>query len=87
LPGTYSIEVTGDSKMASDSFVESVMAGTKDVSDTGLNVAGDAIAIDVTIRLESVTVEGSVANDRNEPIANAVVVAVPETKYRKQGNR
>jgi hypothetical protein len=87
LPGTYSIEVTGDSKAMSDSFVESVAAGTKDVTDGGLSVAGGTIAIDVAVSLESGAVEGSVANDKNETIANAVVVAVPESRYRKQGNR
>jgi len=87
LPGTYSVEVTGDSKMLGASFVESVLAGTKDVTDTGLSVTGGAIAIDVAVSLESGTVEGSVANDKNEPSANAVVVAVPEAKYRTQGNR
>ena len=87
LPGTYSVEVTGDSKAMTDSFVESVAAGTKDVTDGGLSVGGGTIAIDVAVSLESGTVEGSVTNDKNEPVANAVVVAVPESKYRKQGNR
>ena len=71
----------------SDSFVESVLAGTKDVTDGGLSFDGGTIAIEVTVSLESGTVEGSVTNDKNEPMANAVVVAVPESKYRKQGNR
>jgi len=87
LPGPYSIEVTGDSKAMSDSFVESVVAGTKDVIDTGLKVAGGTISIDVAVSFEGGVVDGSVVNDKNEPIANAVVVAVPEAKYRKQGNR
>jgi protocatechuate 3,4-dioxygenase beta subunit len=87
LPGTYSVEVTGDSKAMSDSFVETVTAGTKDVTDSELSVTGGTIAIDVAVSLESGAVEGSVANDKNEPMANAVVVAVPESRYRKQGNR
>jgi protocatechuate 3,4-dioxygenase beta subunit len=86
LSGTYSVEVTGDSKAMADSFVESV-SGTKDVTESGFTVAGGAIAIDVAVSLDSGRVEGSVTNDKNEPIANAVVVAVPESKYRKQGNR
>lgn len=87
LPGAYSVEVTGDSNAMSDSFVETVTAGTKDVTDSGLSVTGGTMAIDVAVSLESGAVEGSVANDKNETIANAVVVAVPESKYRKQGNR
>lgn len=87
LPGAYSVEVTGDSKAMADSFVETVTAGTKDMTDSGLSVTGGTIAIDVAVSLESGAVEGSVANDKNETIANAVVVAVPESRYRKQGNR
>jgi hypothetical protein len=87
LPGTYSVEVTGDTKAMDGSFVESVMAGTKDVTDSGLSVGGGTIAIEVAVSLESGTVDGTVTNDKNEPIANAVVVVVPEPRYRKQGNR
>jgi len=87
LPGTYSVEVTGDAKAMNDSFVESVTAGTKDVTESGLSVGGGTIAIDVADSLESGALEGSVTNDKNEPVANAVVVAVPESRFRKQGNR
>jgi protocatechuate 3,4-dioxygenase beta subunit len=87
LPGTYSVEVTGDTKAINDSFVESVTAGTKDATDSGLSVGGGTIAIEVAVSLESGALDGRVANDKNEPVANAVVVAVPESRYRKQGNR
>jgi protocatechuate 3,4-dioxygenase beta subunit len=86
-PGVYEVEVSGDIKAMSDCFVESVVAGTKDVADAGLKVSGGSISIDVTVSSGAGVVDGVVANDRNEPIADAVVVAVPEEKYRIQQSR
>jgi protocatechuate 3,4-dioxygenase beta subunit len=86
-PGVYEIEVSGDSKGMADNFVESVVTGTKEVSDTGLNVNGGTLPLDVTLSSGAGVVDGSVANDKKEPIANAVVVAIPEPKYRKRQSR
>lgn len=86
-PGVYEVEVSGDTKAMGDCFVESVAAGTKDVADAGLKVSGGTISIDVTVSSGAGAVDGVVANDKNEPIADAVVVAVPEEKYRKQQSR
>jgi len=83
-PGLYQVEVSGDSQGMSDCFVESVVAGTNDVATSGHNVAGGTISVGVTLSCGAGVVEGMVADDRNEPIANAVVVAVPEAKYRKR---
>jgi len=85
--GIYDVEVSGDAKGMGDCFVESVLAGTKDFADSGLKVNGGAISIDVTVSTGAGIVDGVVANEKNEPIAGAVVVAVPEEKYRKQQNR
>jgi hypothetical protein len=86
-PGVYAVEISGDNKTLGDCFVESVVAGTKDVADAGLKISGGAISIDVTVGSGAGVVDGLVANDKNEPVAGAVVVAVPEEKYRKQQNR
>ena len=82
LPGLYEIEVSSNSKLMADSLVESVITGTKDVADTGLSVNGGTLAVDVTVSLGSGVVDGTVANEKKESVANAVVVAVPEEKYR-----
>lgn len=70
-----------------DNFVESVVTGTKEVSDTGLNLNGGTLPLDVTLSSGAGVVDGSLANDKKEPIANAVVVAIPEPKYRKRQSR
>lgn len=86
-PGVYEVDVSGDTKAMGDCFVESVVAGTKDLADAGLRVSGGTVSIDVTVSSGAGVVDGLVANDKNEPVAGAVVVAVPEEKYRKQQNR
>jgi Carboxypeptidase regulatory-like domain len=85
-PGLYEIDVASDSKALTDSFVESVIAGTKDVVDTGLNITGGTLSVDVTVSAGAGVIDGTVTNDKGEPIANSIVVAVPDAKYRKQAN-
>ncbi|MGC2198385.1 MAG: carboxypeptidase regulatory-like domain-containing protein [Terriglobales bacterium] len=84
LPGLYEIEASGDSKGMADNFVESVVTGTKEVTDTGLNVSGGTLGVDVTLSPGAGVVDGTVANEKKETIANTVVVAVPDPKYRKR---
>ncbi len=83
-PGVYEVEVSGDTKDMSDCFVDSVVAGTKNVLDSGLKVSGGILLIDVTVSAGAGIVEGVVTNDKNDAISDAVVVAVPEEKYQKQ---
>ena len=89
--GVYDLEVSGDTKALADCFVESVLAGSTDVTDAGLKLGGGTIAIDVTVSSGAGVVEGLVTNDKTndktETIAGATVVAVPEEKYRKQQSR
>jgi protocatechuate 3,4-dioxygenase beta subunit len=82
LPGLYEIEISSNFKAMADALVESVTAGTKDVADTGLNINGGTLAMDVSVSLGAGEVNGTAVNDKTEPIANAVVVAVPEEKFR-----
>ena len=89
-PGLHEIEVSGDFKGIADYFVESVVVGTKEVAESGLNVNGGTLAVDVRLSSGAGIVDGSVADDKDgkkEPVANAVVVAVPAEKYRKRSSR
>jgi protocatechuate 3,4-dioxygenase beta subunit len=86
-PGIYEIDVTSDSKALADSFIESVVAGMKEVVDTGLHVSGGTLSVTVTVSTESGVLDGTAANDKGEPIANAVVVAIPAPQFRKQSDR
>jgi protocatechuate 3,4-dioxygenase beta subunit len=83
----YNIDVFGDAKGMSDCFVESVVVGQKDVAESGLKVSAGTLTVDVIFSSGAGAVDGSVANDKNDVIADATVVAIPEEKYRKQQNR
>jgi protocatechuate 3,4-dioxygenase beta subunit len=83
-PGIYEVEVSGNSQSAGDSFVESVTVGSKEFVESGLPVNGGNILVDVSLASGAGIVEGSATNEKKEPVANAVVVAVPEVKYRKR---
>jgi hypothetical protein len=85
--GVYEVSVSGSSGGATDPYVQSVVVGTKEVGDTGLDVNGGTLAIDVSLSSAVGIVDGAVTNEKKERLANAVVVAVPEAKYRKRSNR
>ncbi len=83
-PGIYEIEFSSDSKSLAGYFIESVVVGTKDVTETGLRANGGTLGVDVTLSDGAVEVNGVTQNDKSEPIANATIVAVPEEKYRRR---
>ena len=82
--GLYEIEVSGESRAMSDWYVESALVGTKQTVETGLNVNGGAITLDLMLSPGAGVLNGSVVNEKKEPVANAVVVAVPEDKFRNR---
>jgi len=86
-PGNYEVIFTGDSQEVRDTFVESVTAGTKDYVDSGLNVSGGSIMLDVTVSTAAGIVDGVVAGKKGEPAPGSVVIAVPEERFRKQASR
>ena len=86
-PGIYEVEVSAATKEGNQYFVESAAVGTKETADTGLNVSGGTIPLELTLSAGAGVAEGSAVNDKKEPVANAIVVAVPEAKYRKRQSR
>jgi len=86
-PGVYEIDVSGDAKEFGNAFVESLAVGTKNYVDTGLNISGGTMAVDVTVSGEAGIIDGTVTSDKNEPAGECVVVAVPEARFRAQAAR
>lgn len=86
-PGNYELTLTGDSQDLRDTFVESVVAGTKDYVDTGLNVNGGTMALDVTVSSGAGVINGVVTSEKSEPVAGSAVVAIPNPAFRKQASR
>jgi carboxypeptidase family protein len=86
-PGLYEIDVSADSKALADSYVESIVAGMKDVVDTGLNVSAGTLSLEITLSSGAGVIEGGVTTDKGEAVPNVTVVAVPDPKVRKHRDR
>jgi hypothetical protein len=87
-PGNYIVQVYGGD--AQGFFLKSVTLGGRDIA-SGFTASGPA-TLDLVVSGRSGMVEGVVVEkekdvDNDHPVANAVVVAVPEEKYRKLPDR
>jgi protocatechuate 3,4-dioxygenase beta subunit len=85
--GVYEVNISGDTKVFNEAYVESLTAGTKDYVDTGLNVNGGTVTVDVAVSSQPGVIEGTVTTEKGELVNDAVVVAVPEARFRKQLSR
>jgi protocatechuate 3,4-dioxygenase beta subunit len=83
-PGMYEVAVSSSAKPY---FVESASVGTKETVETGLNVGGGTIPLDIVLSAGMGVAEGAVVNDKQQPVSSAVVVAVPEEQYRARPSR
>jgi hypothetical protein len=94
--GHYSIQISEASEMP-DWFLKSVLAGGSDATDSGFSVSGGAITVDLVASANGAAVEGTVVYqhpgsetdgpNKDEPVADAVVVAVPEARFRNHPER
>jgi hypothetical protein len=82
--GAYYAQVMGDTTANESWFVKSVAAGGRDVNESGITVDGGTISLDLVISANGGVVEGVVVDRKGEPVANAVVVAVPEARMRSR---
>jgi hypothetical protein len=62
--------------------VKSVVAGGREINDSGMTLSGGLVPMDVIISANGGIAEGIVVDAKGEPVSNAVVVAVPETRLR-----
>lgn len=80
--GRYYVQLTSDASGASEWFVKSAVAGGSDIADAGLTVSGGTVLLDLVLSANGGVVEGIAASHKDEPVADAVVVAVPEARLR-----
>ena len=81
--GTYWVVIEGNT--APDFFLKSVSLGATDVTDSGLSVGGGGTySIDVLIGVGAGKVDGSVSDGDDHPVADAIVVAVPQASRRNR---
>ena len=90
-PGNYYVQLAGEGGMNDDMngnlFLKSALAGGREVGDAGVSVNGGAVLLDLVASGDGGVVEGVVTDQKGEPVANAVVVAVPETRLRARVER
>ncbi len=81
-PGNYYVQLSGEGGTNGDLFLKSMLAGNRDVGEAGVGVSGGSVVLDVVASANGGVVEGVAVDAKGEPVANAVIVAVPEPKLR-----
>lgn len=84
--GHYSVQISDASAMP-DWFLKSVTAGGRDASDSGFSVSGTTTDLLIVTTANGAAADGVATNQKDEPIADAVVVAVPEARLRSHPDR
>jgi len=85
--GNYYVQLTGNRGANEDWFLKSVLQSGRETNDSGITVNGGTITLDVVASASGGAIDGVAANRRGEPVANAVIVAVPETRLRGRVDR
>ena len=81
--GLFRVQLTTENP---DYFLKSIAVDGTTAPGSRLTVNGGRFAVDLFVSGAAGKVEGTVANDKGEPVPNAVVVAVPEPKFRKEAD-
>jgi hypothetical protein len=84
--GHYYVQIS-DASSLPDWFLKSVAAAGREVTDSGFSVSGGTTTLDVLASASGATAEGVATNQKDEPVADAVVVAVPEARFRSHPDR
>lgn len=95
--GTYYVQLAGDAGAAATTadvagadagwFLKSAASDGHDIADSGINVAGSAVALDLMASASGAVIDGIVTDHKGVPVANAVIVAVPEPRLRGRVDR
>jgi len=64
-----------------------VSAGGRDATDSGFSVSGGTTTLDLVASANGAVAEGAVTDQKDEPVADVVVIAVPEARWRSHPDR
>jgi hypothetical protein len=81
--GNYFVRLAGDNSMEADWYLKS-LPGSPDAEDGSISVSGGAVVLDLVASANGGVVDGVITGQKGEPVANAVVVAVPELRLRSR---
>jgi protocatechuate 3,4-dioxygenase beta subunit len=84
--GHYSVQIADASAMP-DWFLKSVAAGGREAVDSGFSVSGGVTALNLVASANGAITEGVATHQKDEPLADAVVVAVPAERFRGHPER
>jgi protocatechuate 3,4-dioxygenase beta subunit len=82
--GEYRVAVTSNSNSLADYYTKSVNLEGKDVADSGFAVNGGTYSLDVLVSADGATIDGTVVDAKDKPVADATVVAAPNGERRKR---
>lgn len=86
-PGNYYVQLAGEVGANANLFLKAARVGNRDLADTGISVNGGAVSVELVLSDESGTLDGVAVDPKGEPVANAVIVAVPEFSLRGRFER
>lgn len=86
-PGRYYVQLASDGGSGQDWYMKSVLAGGHDANEVGISVNGSAVTLDLVASPNGGVVDGVVTDPKGQPVANAVIVAVPEARLRSRADR
>jgi hypothetical protein len=84
--GHYSVQISDASAMP-DWFLKSIAAGGRDAPGAEFSVNVGVTTLDLLASANGATAEGVAINQNDELVADAVVVAVPEARFRAHSDR
>jgi hypothetical protein len=84
--GHYYVQFS-DASSLPDWFLKSATLDGRDVADSGFTVSSGATALDLLVSANGAAAEGAVSNQKDESVADTVVVAVPEARFRSHPDR
>ncbi len=84
-PGSYIVGLTANGTAFRDWYTKSVRFGGRDVSDAGLRIgAGTSGTLEIVVSARGASVEGTVVDSNNQPVAGIGVMAIPDEGRRKR---
>ena len=84
--GHYDLELAKENGSTGSWFLKSAYAGGRDINDAGFVANGGTVFMQAVASAHAATVRGVVTRGQL-PLANAVVVAVPEARLRSRSDR
>jgi len=84
-PGNYMVGLTASGTAFRDWYTKSVRFAGRDVTDAGLRIgSGTSGSLEILVCARGASVEGTVVDSNNQPVANVGVMAIPDESRRKR---